>query len=109
MTSLDEINHPLIADLLHISLLLPGVGLLDPNESLGQGYWPESAIKEEEAFVGVDPEESSHVNIIWQGSRQANHADHFLAVLNLAEGPGNQGFEHRPSISMEKVHLVDDE
>ena len=62
------------------------VGLFDAYEGLSQGHGAEAAVKEEEAHVGVDPEELGHVDIVREGGGQADHADHRLARLHQPAG-----------------------
>ena len=98
MTRLDKVHDTLIANLLHISFLLPSICLLHSNERLCERHGPEPAVKEEEAFIWVDPQEGGDVNVVGQGGRQTHHSNHLLTVLHLAQSSGNQGLKDRASI-----------
>ena len=55
MACLAEVHHPLVADLVHVRLGLPGVGLLDADEGGAEGDRTEPAVEEEQALVRVHP------------------------------------------------------
>ena len=60
MTRLDKVHDTLIANLLHISFLLPSICLLHSNERLCERHGSEPTVKEEEAFIWVDPQEGGN-------------------------------------------------
>lgn len=59
------------------------VGGFDANKRLSKGYGSEATVKEEQTDVGVDVEETGHVQIVGQGGREPQDPDHTLGGLHL--------------------------
>ncbi len=105
----DIIKHFVIADLIHISKLLQPIGCLDPNEGLGERDRTEPPIKEEQALVGVDVQEPSDVEIVWESGGQSNYPYHGLARLHLSQSPCNKALDDCSSVLMEEMYLINDQ
>ncbi|KAA6417717.1 MAG: hypothetical protein FRX49_12303 [Trebouxia sp. A1-2] len=69
----------------------------DTDVLLGQGAGPEAVVKVEQPLVWLHTQEGCHILVVGQ------------AYLNLPDSPGNNAFQHRASVVVKKVDLINDQ
>ena len=78
MTFSDHIPDFIIAHRVHFVPLLHNTCGFHSNKRLAQRNRTESAIKEEQAFVGVDVEEPADIEVVGKRRGEADDPDHGL-------------------------------
>ena len=81
-------------DFVHELMALDSLFLGDSDELLLQRDGPVTVVEVKEAGLGVHPEESGDVLVVWECSRKTNQSNVLLSCLHLTNGPGNQGLQH---------------
>lgn len=80
--------------LVHISICQCSGTSLDTEYLLSQGNRPEGGIKVKETNMRIYSQKGSHVSVIGQSSRKANHANNLLRHLHLPKCPSNNAFQN---------------
>mmetsp|Transcript_81372 Transcript_81372/g.244012 ORF Transcript_81372/g.244012 Transcript_81372/m.244012 type:complete len:945 (-) Transcript_81372:82-2916(-) len=98
-----------VGDVEHRRLLFDWVGLCHADERLRERHRPIRVAKVMQPRLRVDAQEEGDVEVVGQGRREADDADHLLRRLDEAQRARDERLDDRPAVVVEQVHLVDDQ
>ena len=100
------LDHLLVRDLVHELVLRHGLLGRDADELLLERHRAVAVVERKE-ILGLDAQEGRHVLVVGQRGREAHQAHHLLRRLDLAHGARDDRLEHRATLVVQQMYLVE--
>ena len=101
-----SLHNLFITYLVHQHEFLDGLLFSYTDVNLLKRHGPIGVVKVVQPCFGIDSQESSDILIVGQRSGQGNDPYKFRGLFNLPNRSRHDGFEHRASVIVEQVDLI---